>query len=93
MASQVVTRGQMRNLVRTYQACSRARVREQGDHAVVDYSADPGSCSPWFLMRGADGRWRLDLLTMQRVVRFDTRNHWRIADPEALGEYRFAFVD
>jgi len=39
----------------------------------------------------AVGRWRLDLLTMQRAVRFDTQNRWRIEAPEALGEYRFAF--
>jgi uncharacterized protein len=91
MAGQVVTRGQMDNLVRSYQDCPQARVREQGDFAVVDYPGDPGRCAPWFLARGADGLWRLDLLTMQRVVRFDTGNRWRIAAPEALGEYAFAF--
>jgi uncharacterized membrane protein YgcG len=91
MAGHVVTRGQMANLVRTYLACAQSRVREQDDYAVVDYPGDPGACSPWFLERGADGRWRLDLLTMQRAVRFDTQNRWRIAVPEALGAYRFAF--
>ena len=93
MTAHLVTRGQMANLVRAYQACPQPRVREQGDFAVVDYPGDSGRCSPWFLERGADGRWRLDLLTMQRAVRFDTQNRWRIAAPDALGEYRFAFED
>jgi uncharacterized protein len=91
MSGHVVTRGQMDNLVRTYRACPHARVREDGDSAVVDYPDDSGRCSPWFLERGPDGLWRLDLLTMQRAVRFDTRNRWHIAAPEALGEYAFAF--
>ena len=91
MAGHVVTRGQMDNLVRSYQGCPQARVRERGDFAVVDHPGDPGRCAPWFLARGADGLWRLDLLTMQRAVRFDTRNRWYVAAPEALGEYAFAF--
>ena len=92
MAGHVVTRGQMDNLVRSYQDCPQARVREQGGFAVVTYPGDPaGRCAPWFLARGADGLWRLDLLTMQRAVRFDTRNRWRIAAPEMLGKYAFAF--
>ncbi len=91
MVGHVVTRGQMDNLVRSYQDCPQARVREEGDFAVVDHPGDPGRCAPWFLARGADGLWRLDLLTMQRAVRFDTGNRWRIAAPEALGEYAFAF--
>ena len=91
MTGHLVTRGQMGNLVRTYEACPQPRVREQGEFAVVDYPGDSGRCSPWFLESGADGRWRLDLLTMQSAVRFDTQNRWRIAAPEALGDYRFAF--
>jgi len=91
MAGHVVTRGQMDSLARSYQDCPQARLREEGDFAVVDYPGDPGRCAPWFLARGPDGKWRLDLLTMQRAVRFDTRNRWRIAVPEALGEYAFAF--
>jgi uncharacterized protein len=90
MASHVVTHGQMDNLVRSYQNCPQARVRERGDFAIVDHPEDFGRCAPWFLTRGTDGLWRLDLLTMQRAVRFDTRNRWRIAAPEALGEYAFA---
>ena len=93
MSGHLVTRGQMSNLVRTYQACPQPRVREQGDFAVVDYPVNGERCSPWFLERSADARWRLDLLTMQRAVRFDTQNRWRIASAEALGDYAFAFED
>jgi hypothetical protein len=57
----------------------------------VDYPGDPGGCAPWFVARGEGGQWRLDLVTMQRAVRFDSRNRWHIADPEALGGYTFAF--
>jgi hypothetical protein len=28
---------------------------------------------------------------MQRALRFDTRNRWQAADPQALGEFAFAF--
>ena len=28
---------------------------------------------------------------MQRALRFDTRNHWQVAGPEALGDFAFAF--
>jgi uncharacterized protein len=87
----VVTRGQMDRLVRTYGQCPEARVSQQGGYAVVDHPGDSGRCGPWFLVQGTDGLWRLDLLTMQRALRFDTRNHWRVAEPAALGEYAFAF--
>lgn len=91
LAGHVVTRGQMENLVRTYRGCREPRVRQQGDYAVVDHPGDPGGCSPWLLERGGDGSWRLDLVTMQRAIRFDTRNRWRVAVPEALGPFAFAF--
>lgn len=91
LAGHVVTRAQMDNLVRSYRRCPPPRVRERDGYAIVDHPGDPGGCSPWFLERGADGLWRLDLLTMQRVIRFDTRNRWRIAAPGALGPYAFAF--
>jgi uncharacterized protein len=93
LAGHVMTRAQMDNLVRTYRGCPAPRVQEQGDHAVIDHPGDPGGCAPWFLARDADGLWRLDLLTMQRAIRFDTRNNWRVAAPEALGGYAYAFAD
>lgn len=91
LASHVVTRAQMDNLVRTYRACPAPRVQIEGDVAVVDHPGEAAGCAPWLLRRAGDGNWRLDLLTMQRALRFDTRNHWRVAVPEALGEYAFAF--
>jgi len=91
LSGHVVTRGQMDNIVRTYRDCPAAQVSEQGGFAVVEHPGDSGRCAPWFLARGPDGLWRLDLLVMQRAVRFDTRNQWRVAAPEALGDYAFAF--
>jgi hypothetical protein len=90
LAGHVVTRAQMDNLVRTYRACPDARVRIEVDVAVVDHPGESGQCAPWLLRRDADGLWRLDLVTMQRSLRFDTRNRWHVADPAALGEYAFA---
>jgi uncharacterized protein len=91
LAGHVVTRAQMDNLVRTYRACPSARVRIEDDVAVVDHPGQAGGCAPWLLRRADDGLWRLDLLTMQRALRFDTRNRWQVADPEALGDYASAF--
>jgi uncharacterized protein len=91
LASHVVTRAQMDNLVRTYRACPAPRVRIEGNVAVVDHPGEAGGCAPWLLRRDADGLWRLDLVTMQRALRFDTRNRWHVADPGALGEFAFAF--
>ena len=91
LAGHIVTRGQMDRLLRTYRECPEARVSQQGGYAVVDHPGDSGRCGPWFVAQGTDGLWRLDLLTMQRALRFDTRNHWRVAAPEALGDYAFAF--
>lgn len=91
LAGHVVTRAQMDNLVRTYRACPSPRVRIADAVAVVDHPGEAGGCAPWFLRRGDDGQWRLDLVTLQRALRFDTRNRWQVAVPEALGEYAFAF--
>ena len=91
LASHVVTRAQMDNLVRTYRACPTPRVRIADDVAVVDHPGEAGGCAPWLLRQGGDGQWRLDLVTMQQAFRFDTRNRWQVAVPQALGEYAFAF--
>ena len=89
LSGHVVTRAQMDNLVRTYRDCPAAQVSEQGGFAVVEHPGDSGRCAPWFLARGPDGLWRLDLVVMQRAVRFDTRNRWRVAAPENLGDFAF----
>jgi hypothetical protein len=91
LSTHVVTRAQMDNLVRTYRDCPTPRARIAGNVAVVDHPGESGGCAPWLLRRDADGLWRLDLVTMQRAVRFDTRNRWHLADPAALGDFAFAF--
>jgi uncharacterized protein len=91
LASQVMTRAQMDNVVRTYRQCPRPELLRQEDVAVLSYPVEVRSCAPWLLERGPDDRWRLDLVTMQRAIRFDTRNQWRVAEPHALGRYGFAF--
>jgi uncharacterized protein len=93
LAGHVVTRAQMDNLVRTYGKCPAPRVREHEGFAIVDHPGAGAACAPWLLARGADRLWRLDLLTMQRALRFDSRNHWHVANPEALEHYTFAFGD
>jgi uncharacterized protein len=91
LSGHVVTRAQMDNVVRTYRECPHPELLQQDEIAVLRYPPQAAGCAPWLLERGADGRWRLDLVVMQRVFRFDTRNHWRVADPVALGRYGFAF--
>lgn len=91
LARQVMTRAQMDNVVRTYRECPRPELLRQEDVAVLRYPALARSCAPWLLERGPEGRWRLDLVAMQLAFRFDTRNQWRVADPNALGSYGFAF--
>ena len=91
LASRVMTRAQMDNVVRTYSQCPRPELLRQVDAAVLRYPAPARSCAPWLLERGPDGRWRLDLVAMQLAFRFDTRNQWRVADPYALGSFGFAF--
>jgi hypothetical protein len=91
LASQVMTRAQMDNVVRTYRQCPRPELLRQEDVAVLRYPQAARGCAPWLLEGGPDDRWRLDLVTMQRAIRFDTRNQWRVAEPYALGRYGFAF--
>ena len=93
LADRVVTRAQMDNVVRTYADCPEPEQLLDGANAVVRYPAQARNCAPWLLEMDDGGHWRLDLDVMQRAIRFDTRNQWRIADPAALGPYHFAFGD
>lgn len=83
-----MTRAQMRNVATSHAQCTGALTRIDGDLAVVRYDAAAAACNPYFLRR-ADGRWRLDFAVMQKLVRFDHRNHWSM--PWGAGEYAFAF--
>jgi uncharacterized protein len=92
MATWVVTPAQMRNLVREYNNCPRREEKTRGDHAVVRYAVEQRRCSPYFLQRDQDGRWRLDLTQMSKSVRFNHRNEWHFAGKIPSG-YSFAFAD
>lgn len=91
MGGRVVTRGQMDNAVRSFKRCSQTEVLIHQGHAVVHHVEGQPECAPWFLEKGADGLWRLDLMTMSRSMRFDTRNQWHLAARDQLGPYAFAF--
>jgi uncharacterized protein len=93
LGNRVVTRAQMDNVVRTYVDCPLPEVLIDDDAAVLQYPADARTCAPWLLRADDEGRWQLDLAAMQRAFRFDTRNHWRVADRAALGAYEFAFAE
>ena len=93
MAGQRMNARQMDTLVGIYRDCPPFESRELDDHAVVMHPGENGQCSPWFLERGPDGRWRLDLVAMRDAIRFDDRNRWRIADRGSLAGYAFAFDD
>ena len=86
----VVTRAQMRNVVREHKRCAGERFSIQGDKAAVLYDAAPGVCSPYFL-RMEGGKWRIDFAYMQKYIRFDTENHWRM--PWGAKEFAFAFPE
>jgi uncharacterized protein len=89
----VMTPAQMDAVARSYQRCraDAPRVGDAGRRAVIRYPADARQCSPWFLVV-EDGRWRLDLVTAQQVVRFGSGNAWHFA-PGAEHPYAFAFAD
>lgn len=92
MSQWVTTPAQMENLYKTYSKCTPepARIDENGRYAVVRYAPDQRLCSPWFFRR-EDNRWRLDLATPQRAIRFGRNNAWRFVAP--VPEYAFAFDD
>jgi len=85
----VVTKAQMRNVVREHRKCRGERSRIEGDKAVVRYATEPRVCSPYFL-RLEDGEWRIDFAAMQKAIRFDQHNHWHMWTPN---EFSFAFPE
>jgi len=93
MADQVVTAGQMDAIVAAYRRChaETAKVAADGRRAVIRYPAEQRVCAPWFLVREGD-RWRLDLATSQRLIRFGSGNAWRFASTPN-DTYAFAFAD
>jgi uncharacterized protein len=93
LAGRVLTAAQMDGVARAYRACRAepVRVGAGGERAVVRHPARERPCAPWLLVR-EDGRWRLDLATASRAIRFGRSNAWRFAagPPEP---YAFAFDD
>ncbi len=93
LGGRVVTPGQMDAIAAAYRRCRAepARTHADGDRAVIRYPAADRTCAPWFLVREA-GRWRLDLATSQRLIRFGSGNAWRFGSREAH-PYAYAFAD
>lgn len=93
LGDRVVTAGQMDAIAAAYRRCKAetTRIDDDGRRAVIRYPTEERACAPWFLTR-EDDRWRLDLLTSQRLIRFGAGNAWRFASGPEEG-YAFAFAD
>jgi uncharacterized protein len=86
----VLTPGQMDAVARAYRECRAEPVRSDhgGSRAVLRYPVEERHCAPWLLVR-EQGRWRLDLMTVRRVVRFGAGNQWHFTAGEPH-PYEFA---
>jgi uncharacterized protein len=93
LAQWVVTPAQMDNLVKSYRRChpEPLRLAPNGTRAVIRYPQTERHCAPWFFERDGPA-WALDLTMMQRAIRFNHDNYWRL-DPGASHPYGFAFED
>lgn len=93
LAHWVITPAQMDNEVRAHRRCAPGTTLISADHrrAVIRYPASKRHCAPFFLRRG-DERWLLDLITMQRAIRFGATNAWHF-DQRESHPYGFAFTD
>ena len=89
----VVTRAQMDSVVKAYRRCHPEPPRQAlgGGRAVIRYPPAERACAPWFFARRG-AAWALDLTMMQRAIRFNHDNHWRL-DPGVEHPYGFAFED
>ncbi len=90
MAGRPRTPAQADNTARSLRQCSVEGVQKQGDRAVVRYPIDARQCPPYFFVR-EEGRWRLDLVTMHKVVQMNHENEWGITTRDH--PYQFAFED
>ena len=87
-----VSRGQMRNISRSYNKCDIDAVLLKGDYAVVRYPGSQRKCSPFFMQKEG-GEWKLDLTVMMKGIRFDTQDAWRLDQGTLNPNYKFAFSD
>lgn len=98
LRGRVMTPAQMASEVRAQRRCRRPtlHVDDSGTRAVIRYPVAARTCPPWLLVR-EDGRWRLDLATAGRAVRFGAGNAWHFAtgadSAVAAERYAFAFRD
>ena len=92
----VMTPAQMDSVARAYHRCraDAPRLDDTGQRAVIRYPVDARQCTPWFLVVER-GRWRLDLATAQRALRFGSGNAWHFAAGAAGAShpYSYAFAD
>lgn len=58
---------------------------------MIRYPPAERACAPWFFERSG-AAWTLDLTMMQRAVRFNHNNYWRL-DPGVEHPYGFGFED
>jgi uncharacterized protein len=91
LRDRVVTPAQMDSVARSYRRCHPEPAHTRGDRAVIRYPVSERACAPWFLVR-EEGRWRLDLETASRVIRFGRDNAWHFG-VAAEHPYAFAFGD
>ena len=87
-----VTPVQMRNAAQSIRRCSTYPSQLFYNHeglAVIRYPVEQRQCHPWFF-REEEGKWQLDLKTMQQAIVFNQKNqyHFRGDHP-----YFFAFSD
>jgi len=73
-------------------ACPTPVFRVAGTRAVARFASAGQSCPPYFL-RVESGRWRLDVVAAEALLRFDDTGQWRIADPgtRSTSDWAFAF--
>ena len=71
------TEGSMKLEAQTLKDCGRGAVKFNDDRAVVYFDPKMRNCSPYF-MHFQSGKWRIDLYNMQRAIRFNEKNEWRM---------------
>ncbi len=69
---------------------SSAEQRISGDLAVVRFPVSVRTEPPYFFRKSSDG-WRLDISSMNRLIRFNHLNQWRFTTSDH--EFMFAFSE
>ena len=94
MENWTVTPAQLRNGVKGIERCSKFQSQilfdQSNNLAVIRYPVKERQCNPWFLEKG-EGRWRLDLKTMQKTIISNQKNQYHFK--EFGHPYMFGFTD